>query len=297
MSVRRARMRLVKTLFPLALLVTGLAIGCGQDPTSTPDTNPEAAPAVTAIQGASWLEQLGVSISQTSMGQMGGSGSPLPEAGRDEPDLAAMLSGGRREAAELIRESFVVTGADLYRMNCQSCHGIDGRGAPPQISSVLPAVSALGALPADQAIQGFQTFLQKPGPKMPPNATLRPDEVQALLSYLEGLATPGSSRITRRPVAISAARVGAHVIGGTCHICHGAVGPGGGYMPMMQQAIPSLASFPQSYSIGTVENAVLYGASGMMRMMRGRETMPALPYFTEQEIAASYLYLVVYPPR
>ena len=49
----------------------------GQDPTSTADTNPEAAPAVTAIQGASWLEQIGVSISQTSMGQMGGSGSPM----------------------------------------------------------------------------------------------------------------------------------------------------------------------------------------------------------------------------
>jgi hypothetical protein len=32
------------------------------------------------------------------------------------------------------------SGADLYRLNCQSCHGAEGTGSPPEIKSVLGLV-------------------------------------------------------------------------------------------------------------------------------------------------------------
>ena len=36
--------------------------------------------------------------------------------------------------------SVTLTGADLYRLNCQACHGLEGRGAPPEIKSAVDPV-------------------------------------------------------------------------------------------------------------------------------------------------------------
>ena len=33
-----------------------------------------------------------------------------------------------------------LSGADLYRLNCQSCHRAEGTGSPPEIKSVLGLV-------------------------------------------------------------------------------------------------------------------------------------------------------------
>jgi mono/diheme cytochrome c family protein len=98
-------------------------------------------------------------------------------------------------------------------------------------------------------------------------------------------------------VTQTAARVGEHVMKGTCHICHDATGPGGGHMSMMTGIIPSLFSIPRQESLGTVLHQVEYGSSGMMMMMMAGQRMPALPYFTKDEIAASYFYLIDYPPE
>lgn len=132
---------------------------------------------------------------------------------------------------------------------------------------------------------------------MPPFRHLRGDEVDALIGYLQRLAGVPSSKSANLLVRESAARVGEHMIKGTCHICHDATGPGGGHMMMMQGTVPSLASLPQDHSLGSVERQVQYGSSGMMRRMMGGETMPTFPYFTEEEIAAAYFYLVEYPPQ
>lgn len=69
---------------------------------------------------------------------------------------------------------------------------------------------------------------------------------------------------------------------------------------MMGGVIPSLASFPEDYSLDSVLYKVERGSSGMMGMMgmmrRGGE-MPAFPYLSREEVAAAYLYLEAYPPR
>ncbi len=93
----------------------------------------------------------------------------------------------------------------------------------------------------------------------------------------------------------SGAHVGEQVIKGTCHICHDATGPGGTRMMiMMRGIIPSLASLPDDHSLEGVIRQVQYGTR-MMMMMRGNR-MPPFPYFTDEEIAAAYLYLQAYPP-
>ncbi len=221
----------------------------------------------------------------------------------------------RESAMTLLNEEFEVTGGDLYRLNCQSCHGPGGEGAPPEIKSLLDPVRGASAsaitarmekmghpiskaMAAQLAAQGEATIrkrLSAGGQKMPAFAHLRGDEVDALLAYLRRLAGGGGPTAEPRLVRETAARVGEHLVKGTCHVCHDAVGPGG-HRAMMEGRIPSLASFPADEALGSVVRQVEDGSAPMMRMMGGAE-MPALPYITPEEVAAAYFYLEAYPPR
>ncbi len=303
---------------PLVIGV-GLIVGAGafgKFATGLPRSE-DAAAVVTPVVGPSWIKHLGLPNSRaTAMGRTGGS-IPAPASQREEPNLLLRID--RRRSSELLNETFVLTGADLYRLNCQSCHGSDGRGSPPEIKALLDPVrgasptlvqqrmKAMGR-PIDQkfaeelaadAEAALRQRLQNGGEKMPPFRLLHGDEIDALLEYLKKLAGVPSTERKEIQVTQSVARVGEHLVKGTCHVCHDGAGPWGGPMAMMRGTIPSLASFPEQYSIQQVIRHVKMGSSGMMcRMMwmMGGETMPAFPYITEEEIAAAYLYLVEYPP-
>jgi mono/diheme cytochrome c family protein len=289
-------------------------------------------PSVTPVSGPSWLKHLGVDPRNTQMGRMGGS-EPASPTERAEPDLASAATAGQRalhgmmgrfmrsfgtdaqSASRALGESFKLTGADLYRLNCQSCHGPTGEGAPPEIKSLLDPVRGASAamivermkkagrtIPmamaqqlAKQAETEIRRRLAHGGKQMPPFEHLRGDEVDALLGYLGTLAGAPPTKARVMLVDQSAARVGEHVVKGTCHVCHDATGPGGGHMAMMRGIIPSLASFPQQLSLSAVERQVHYGSPRMMMMM-GSAQMPAFPYLTEDEIAAAYFYLAAYAP-
>jgi mono/diheme cytochrome c family protein len=292
-----------------------------------------ASPRVTAVEGPSWLRHLGLDVSQTRMGEMGGS-EPPPVSGRREPEpgtqgggspsalraimdrVLALLRSDHNAASAALGETFMLAGADLYRLNCQSCHGPDGGGAPPEIKSLIGPVRATSAQAiekrmeaaghpireamaeqlAAQAEAAIRDRLTNGGTKMPPFGHLRGDEVEALMGYLRVLAGVPAGPQGTMLVPQSASRVGEHLVKGTCHICHDATGPGGGHMAMMRGTIPSLASFPRELSLSSVERQVQYGSSGMMMMMGG-QTMPAMPFLTEEELAAAYFYLEEYPPR
>ncbi len=308
----------------------------GLGPTRTVAGTREVAatsPVVTPVEGPSWLRHLGLTVSETRMGQMGGT-EPPPATGRREPGpeasgrgtpsalraimdrVLSLLRSDRRAASATLGTTFMLAGADLYRLNCQSCHGPDGAGAPPEIKSLIDPVRATSAGMIEQRMQdaghpirevmarqlaaqakaAIYDRLRNGGQKMPPFRHLRGDEVDALMGYLQVLAGVPSSPGDSSLVPQSAARVGEHVVKGTCHICHDATGPGGGHMGMMRGTIPSLASFPRELSLSSVQRQVQYGSSNMMSMMGG-PAMPAMPFLTEEETAAAYFYLETYPPR
>jgi mono/diheme cytochrome c family protein len=332
--------------------LSSLILGCGaKQPGGSPvgTTNSQANPSspsasssepvkgepyvVTAVQGPSWLKHLGVGESETHLGQMGGSdpvpvshrreSTLTPEAGRERQTFTTMMDrcislfrSIPQEASKVFNESFVLEGADLYRLNCQACHGPRGIGAPPEIGSLLgpvqgtstalimkrmkekgtPVEEDFAKQLADQAQSDLRDRIQKGGKNMPPFDHLRGDEVEALVGYLEELAGVPPTARAKLLVPESAARVGEHLVKGTCHICHDATGPGGGHMAMMRGIIPSLASAPADQSLSGVIRQVQYGSSGMMMMMGGNR-MPAFPYLAEEEISAADFYLVQYPPK
>ncbi len=261
---------------------------------------------------------------------MGGAESG-PSTGRSEPELVGenssspslggamgrfMMGVRQRKNVDLEEQSFALGGADLYRLNCRSCHGPDGVGAPPEINSLIGPVQATSPallmermktmgkpIPESMAKElasgsekDLRDRLLNGGKNMPPFKHLRGDEVEALLGYLQTLAGLPPTARSRMLVPQSVARVGEHLVKGTCHVCHDATGPGGGHMAMMTGVIPSLESFPQQQSLDSVVRQVQAGTSGMMQSMGGSQ-MPALPYLTKEEVAAAYFYLAEYPPK
>ena len=91
---------------------------------------------VTAVTGESWLVHLNRPFDQTSMGKTGHLGPPAPAPGEQ---AAGWLPASFSVVAP---QSVTLHGSDLYRFNCQGCHGESGAGAPPEINSVINPVRA-----------------------------------------------------------------------------------------------------------------------------------------------------------
>jgi len=107
---------LITAALALAVIATAHA---GQQPERSPA-------AVAPVSGPSWLHRLNVDYRDTSFGRGAGRYGPGPsDLATDRPAVPVTL------AARV-----TVTGADLYRLNCQPCHRAEGTGAPPEIKSV-----------------------------------------------------------------------------------------------------------------------------------------------------------------
>ena len=261
---------------------------------------------ITPVEGDSWLRHLGIPFIASNMGRVANWGASPPSAP------------GQPSSREGPDGDFLLSGADLYRLNCQSCHRADGSGVPPEINSLIGPVQATSPVMiraqmkqrgidldaktvnqlVSQAQAALRTRLQNGGEKMPPFRHLAREEVEALLAYLEELAgIPGAER-KQIWLSESATRVGELLVKGTCHICHEASGPGLAVGVAMTAAIPSLASLPIDRFPYEVIRKVREGISRPTPMMMSNQgEMPIFSNVTPEEVAAAYAYLVSYPPR
>lgn len=276
---------------------------------------------VTSLGGPSWLRALAITVDETKLGHMGGGGS-TPASARaaafdEDVHRAVALAGSNDAAARASLEARVtVDGADIYRLECRACHGPNGRGDPPEVGSIVGLVRALSPTLleqnmrnagrpvrpelarqlAEQAEKNLAERLRDGGKEMPPFRYLSDAERDALVRYLKHLA--GVSPAVEAEVVESPARLGELLVQGTCRICHDATGPGGGHTMMMMGRIPALASIPEQLSLEAVVHKVRHGWSSMSGMMRHpMSRMPVFSYFTDEEVAAAYLYLAYFPPK
>ena len=120
----RTAVRLAVVVGVLGLVVVSARVS-GQAPRAWPSAPKD--PTVTPVAGPGWLTRLGVTLSKTSLGR--GSG----RYGPPEPTAAPAPSLG-------VPADVALTGADLYRLNCQACHGLEGKGAPSEIKSAVDPV-------------------------------------------------------------------------------------------------------------------------------------------------------------
>ena len=271
-------------------------------------------PVVTPVAGPSWLNRLGLTYRESSLGRGTATYGPPPTSGslpaqRPSQSIAALPIG----------RPVVLTGADLYRLNCQSCHRAEGTGSPPEIKSVLGLVqgssielvrqhlqqegkAAAGSAARAQATRARADLyqrIQKGGQRMPALAHLQEADIDALYAYLTQLAgSPDALTQVRRTA--SWARLGEHVVKGTCHICHDAVGPRPSAQALLiQGTIPAFTTLLEDKPVVDFVTKVRSGAAVMKGdpafHYRGR--MPVFSYLQDVEVAAAYTFLVDYPPQ
>ena len=276
-----------------------------QSPPATPTKTRD--PVVTPVAGPSWLNRLGLRYNETSLGRSGAGYGPPPQ--RPSSPGALPLSVGR--PVEL-------SGADLYRLNCQSCHRAEGTGSPPEIKSVLGLVqgssialvrqhlqkegmASAGSAARAQATRARSDLyqrIQKGGLRMPALAHLQEADINAIYAYLTHLAGAPDAPPESRQIT-SWARFGEHVIKGTCHICHDAVGARPSREALVQGTIPAFTTLLEDKPVVDFVTKVRSGAAVMTGdpafHYRGR--MPLFPFLQDVEVAAAYMYLIDYPPQ
>jgi len=289
-----------------SLVASGHA--AGSQHTGQAVTKP-AEPPVTAVTGPSWLHQLNIPAAGSNLGRGAGRYGPSP----NEP--ATM---GHGLPTIVARDDIALTGADLYRLNCRACHTAEGTGTPPETKSTLDLIqgsslalvrkqfehegmhvdAATVRASAAKARAELYRRIRDGGQRMPPHAHLQPADIDVLYGYLTELAhAPDAPRQSHR--AVSWARLGEHVVKGTCHICHDASGPRPTADAMLYGAIPPLNILRADNSRGAfiwkAKNGAPVVAGGPGFHYRGR--MPVFYYLHEEELAAAYDFLVAYPPR
>jgi mono/diheme cytochrome c family protein len=272
---------------------------------------------VTAVEGESWLRHLHRSFNDTSMGKTWDLGPPPPIPGEESPRWQLELSLGYAAQPVLLH------GSDLYRLNCQGCHGGTGSGAPPEINSVINPVRATSVAiilertkktgqdmsrgdAAELAKQAKVLLLQrlhKGGEAMPPFPHLGEPEIRSIVAYLEQLSeVPGAER-NQIAVKESPSRVGEQIVKSTCHICHSAVGPNPNPQQLYDGVIPPLStlttrtSLPEFVRKVTIGVPVVMGTAPLSYRDSYTGRMPVFRYLSQDEAADAYLYLTLYPPH
>jgi len=266
----------------------------------------------TPVTGESWLVHLNRPFNQTSMGKTGRLGPPAPALGEEAAHWLPT------EAFSITAQNATLHGADIYRFNCQGCHGESGQGAPPEINSVINPVRATSVALvmermkatgmdisradavklAQQANVALLQRLHSGGQSMPPFPHLDEAEVQALVAYLKQLAGVPGAEGQQIAVTESPLRVGEHIVKATCHTCHSATGADPTPSQIEDGAIPPLSVLTARKSQPEFIRKVTHGAPILMgtppMLYRGR--MPVFYYLSEQEAADVYLYLTTDPP-
>jgi len=292
----------------LAILGGALGMGCAlfAQTQFAPDTS------VSAVRGESWIKHLHRPFDQTSMGKTWDLGPPPDEPGATPTSWHMELKNG------YMAQSLILDGSDLYRLNCRGCHGESGQGSPPEINAVVGPVQASsvaatiermketgGGMSKSEAVEmakeskaALLQRLHMGGVHMPP-PTLNEMEIRSLVLYLEQLSGVPGSQKSRIAVKESSYRAGEHIVKSVCHVCHSAVGPNPTPDEIYDGAIPPLSVLPSRVSLPEFVRKVTAGAPIIMgnppEAYRGR--MPVFSYLTEDEAAAAYFYLVLYPPQ
>jgi mono/diheme cytochrome c family protein len=302
----------------LAMATLALLAGhCAFAQTNSSSTPPQKTArrqnvAVSAVSGESWLAHLNRSFNETSMGKTGRLGPPAPQPGETaspwHPDLPSSVAS----------QTLTLHGSDLYRLNCQGCHGESGQGAPPEINSVINPVRATSVALvmermkisgmdisradavklAQESNSALLLRLHNGGENMPPFPHLNEAEIRSLFAYLKQLAGVPGAEGEQLAVQESPIRVGEHIVKSTCHTCHSAAGPDPSAQQLWDGAIPPLSVLTTRKSRSEFIRKVTHGAPTLMgaqpMLYRGR--MPVFYYLSEDEAADVYLYLTRYPP-
>lgn len=191
---------------------------------------------------------------------------PAPSGEREGPGPATMPSAAAR-----------LTGSDVYRLNCQACHGPGGAGTA-QGPALMEAARSLAAGGGDGPLR---QRLRSGGERMPAFPHLTQPEVDALVAYLTEV---GGGEVAEAPTvaALAGLALGERIYRSNCASCH-ASGRAGASGMMCRPA--SLAGATERFGKQQVMNLLDVGVG----------PMPAFGHLTTVERDALWAYLETLP--
>ena len=163
-----------------------------------------------------------------------------------------------------------LSGADIFRINCQACHGPTGGGTEK-------APSLRGA-----SVAGLDKRLASGGKKMPAFPHLSQPEIDAVVAYAAVLAAGGTPAAGEAVVTLSDADLGSRVYFSNCASCHE---HGGAKQWGMMCQPARLGGATKRFSKGQVMNLLDTGAG----------PMPAFKHLTSTERDALWAHLATLP--
>ncbi len=267
--------------------------------------------AVTPVSGESWLRHLHRPFGDTSMGKTW----RLGPTDLTTNQVAALPStpSDRNDSQGQFR---TLHGSDLYRLNCQGCHGESGLGAPPEIGSLIDPVRATSAALVEERMKkigmtmsrrqiaemtsqskaALLKRLHEGGTDMPSFGYLSKSEIRSLIAYLQVLAGVPGAENEQMTLRESHARVGELIVKSTCHVCHSATGMNPSSAEFLDGAIPPLSALPHRVNRAQLVRKVTAGAPIVAETTTYRGRMPVFNHLSEDEAADVYDYLTEYPP-
>jgi len=169
-------------------------------------------------------------------------------------------------AAKNSGQESIVTGEDIYRLNCASCHGADRSGSPPHYPSLLDIKGRLSKGEVRQWIENGKN-------RMPAFSYLMQPEKDALVAFLFDEKA--------QTVEISSENLGERIFKSNCSSCHRAT-----------------INDPKLPNVWMMEPAPLAGATKRFtrdEFFRILETgicyMPSFDHFTSSEREALYSFV------
>ena len=101
------------------------------------------------------------------------------------PERASHRANPTPVTAEAVKRGF-----DLFRRDCEQCHGKAGHGDGPQSGSLQPRPADLASERVQLQSEGAIFWKITEGRGMMPRATLNESEKWSVIAYLRTLATP-----------------------------------------------------------------------------------------------------------
>lgn len=175
--------------------------------------------------------------------------------------VIALMPDGRSD------EETILTGRDIYRVNCASCHGVDRSGIPPHNPSLVDIKEKLSK-------NEIQELIDDGNDRMPSFPHLTQEEKHAVIAYL-------LFDETSQPVRISSMELGERIFKSNCASCHRAT-----------------TNDPKPPDVWMMEPAPLAGVTKrfkkdeFFRILRtGICYMPSFDHFTSDENEALYAFV------
>jgi mono/diheme cytochrome c family protein len=238
---------------------------------------------ITPARGPSLVARLKTGVDWTAFGR----------AGEGSSASDALAPSSDRPAGDWLVNGFTLTGDDLFRINCRSCHGPDGKGARSGIPPLWGALEKPAPAPGQPGGEiAVRHRLVEGGRVMPNFAHLQSNEVELLLGHLRTLGHETAGDGKPATIHQSALRVGEHIVKATCQICHDATrGPA---RQPADTVVTTLADIPERYSVHEFVRKVRSGST-VEGDPHGR--MPRFNYLKPEELEAAYIFLTAFPPQ